>query len=146
MAANVTDNPQSFGCMNSLVPSHLIQEEAGLEAIWQVTCRDRNRLGLLSDILAAGHLKIKNILALTGDHTASGDNPQSMPVFDIDSAQLVYMIKKIMDGKDLAGNEIKNPPKFHIGVAGAQERTPSSQKSLKSNAKSTWVENSSKLK
>jgi len=131
VAANVTDNPQSFGCMNSLVPSHLIQEEAGLEAIWQVTCRDRNRLGLLSDILAAGHLNIKNILALTGDHTASGDNPQSMPVFDIDSAQLVYMIKKIMSGKDLAGNEIKNPPKFHIGVAGAPGADPFEPEILK---------------
>ncbi|MEM3564881.1 MAG: methylenetetrahydrofolate reductase [Candidatus Jordarchaeaceae archaeon] len=131
VAANVTDNPQSFGCMNSLVPSYLIQKEAGLEAIWQVTCRDRNRLGLLSDILAAGNLGIKNILALTGDHTASGDNPQSMPVFDLDSAQLVYMIKKIMAGHDLAGNEIENPPKFHIGVAGAPGAEPLEPEILK---------------
>lgn len=132
VAANVTDNPQSFGCMNSLVPSYLIQREAGLEAIWQVTCRDRNRLGLLSDILAAGNLGIKNILALTGDHTASGDTPQSMPVFDLDSAQLVYMIKKINEeGKDLAENEIENPPKFHIGVAGAPGAVPLEPEVLK---------------
>ncbi|MEX2705429.1 MAG: methylenetetrahydrofolate reductase [Candidatus Freyrarchaeum guaymaensis] len=132
VAANVTDNPQSFGCMNSLVPSYLIQKEAGLEAIWQVTCRDRNRLGLLSDILAAGHLGIKNILALTGDHTTSGDTPQSMPVFDLDSAQLVYMINKINEeGKDLAGNEIEDPPKFHIGVAGAPGADPFEPEILK---------------
>lgn len=118
VAANVTDIPQSFAYMNSLSPSHMIQEKVGLEAICQMTCRDRNRLALFADLLAAGALGIKNILALTGDHPSLGDQPEAKPVFDLDSASLTYLIRKITDeGVDLKGNEIHQPPKFHVGVA-----------------------------
>jgi 5,10-methylenetetrahydrofolate reductase len=118
VAANVTDIPQSFAYMNSLGPSYVIQSEAGLEAICQMTCRDRNRLGLFADLLAAGALGIKNILALTGDHPSLGDTPEAKPVFDLDSASLTYLIRKITDeGVDLHGNTIHQPPKFHVGVA-----------------------------
>ena len=118
VAANVTDIPQSFAYMNSLGPSYVIQHEVGLEAICQMTCRDRNRLGLFADLLAAGALGIKNILALTGDHPSLGDMPEAKPVFDLDSASLTYLIRKISDeGIDLHGHEIQHPPKFHVGVA-----------------------------
>jgi 5,10-methylenetetrahydrofolate reductase len=118
IAANVTDIPQSFAYMNSLGPSYVIQNEVGLEAICQMTCRDRNRLGLFADLLAAGALGIKNILALTGDHPSLGDTPEAKPVFDLDSASLTYLIRKISDdGVDLHDNEIHHPPKFHVGVA-----------------------------
>ncbi|MFW9831796.1 MAG: methylenetetrahydrofolate reductase [Candidatus Thorarchaeota archaeon] len=118
VAANVTDIPQRFAYMNSLGPSYMIQEKAGLEAVCQMTCRDRNRLAMFADLLAAGALGIKNILALTGDHPSLGDQPEAKPVFDLDSASLTALIRKISDqGTDLNDHEIHNPPKFHVGVA-----------------------------
>lgn len=131
-AINVTDNPAGLAHMNSLVPSYIIQERVGIEAIYQVTCRDRNRLAIFSDLLAAYALGIRNILALTGDHTSFGDMPEAKPVFDLDSQQLVYMIRKMVDeGTDLNGNPIENPPKFHVGVAASPAATPLEPELLK---------------
>lgn len=116
IASNVTDNPGSFGYISSLAASYVIQRETGMEIIYQLTCRDRNRLALLSDLLGAGALGIKNVLALTGDHTTLGDMPQSKPVFDLDSTQLIRMIRRMVDeGVDLNGKAIENPPKYHVG-------------------------------
>lgn len=131
-AINVTDNPTSFGYMNALVPSYIIQREVGVEAVYQMTTRDRNRLGLLSDVLAAGALGIKNILVLTGDHTTVGDTPQAKPVFDLDSATFTYMMRKVIDeGVDLEGNQIEDPPKFNIGIAAAPNADPIQPEILK---------------
>ncbi len=116
VACNVTDNPQSFGYISSLAASYMVQRETGMETIYQLTCRDRNRLALLADLLGAGALGIKNVLALTGDHTTLGDAPQSKPVFDLDSTQLIRMIRKMVDeGTDLNGKAIEHPPRFHVG-------------------------------
>lgn len=132
VAINITDNPTAFGYMNALVPSYMIQREVGVEAVYQVTTRDRNRLALISDVLAAGALGIKNILALTGDHTTVGDTPQAKPVFDLDSATFVYMLRKMMDeGVDLNNNEIEDPPKFSIGIAAAPNADPLEPEILK---------------
>lgn len=132
VAANVTDNPTAFGYMNALVPSYMIQKEVGLEAVYQMTARDRNRLALLSDVLAAGALGIKNILVLTGDHTTVGDTPESRPVFDLDSATFTYMMRKVIDeGVDLKGNKIEDPPKFNIGIAAAPNADPLEPEILK---------------
>ncbi len=132
VAANVTDNPTAFGYMNALVPSYLIQRETGLESVYQMTTRDRNRLGLISDVLAAGALGIKNILVLTGDHTTVGDTPESKPVFDLDSATFTYMLRKMIDeGVDLKGNKIEEPPKFNIGIAAAPNADPLEPEILK---------------
>lgn len=118
VAVNVTDNPTAFAYMNALIPSYVVQRDVGVEAVYQMTVRDRNRIALLSDILAAGALGIKNILALSGDHTTVGDTPQAKPVYDLDSTTFVYMLNKIVDeGVDLNGNRIEEPPKFNIGVA-----------------------------
>jgi 5,10-methylenetetrahydrofolate reductase len=131
-AINITDNPTAFGYMNALVPSYMIQKEVGVEAVYQVTTRDRNRLALISDLLAAGALGIKNVLALTGDHTTVGDTPQAKPVFDLDSATFVYMLRKMIDeGLDLNNNEIENPPKFNIGIAAAPNADPLEAEILK---------------
>lgn len=117
VACNVTDNPQSFGYINSLVASYIVQRDTGLETIYQLTCRDRNRIALFSDLLGAAALGIKNVLALTGDHTLSGDTPQAKPVFDLDSVQLIYMIRKMVnEGVDLNGYKIENPPTYHVGA------------------------------
>jgi len=132
VAINITDNPTSFGYMNALVPSYMIQREVGVEAVYQMTTRDRNRLALLSDVLAAGALGIKNILVLTGDHTTVGDTPESKPVFDLDSATFTYMMRKVIDeGVDLKGNKIEDPPKINIGIAAAPNADPLEAELLK---------------
>jgi methylenetetrahydrofolate reductase (NADPH) len=119
-ACNVTDNPQSFAYVNSMAASYKIQLETGMECVYQLRCSDRNRMALLSDVLGAGTLGLKNILALAGDHVSLGDTPDAKPVFDLDSTTLIHMIRKVVDeGKDLAGNEIEDPPKLHVGGAAA---------------------------
>lgn len=132
VACNVTDNPQSMAYLSSLVASHIVQRDAGMEVVYQLRCSDRNRIALLSDLLGAAALGIKNILALTGDHTALGDTPDAKAVFDIDSGQLTYMIRKMVDeGKDMNDKEIEHPPKFHVGVAGNPNASPLEPEILK---------------
>jgi len=117
-ACNVTDNPQSFGYVDSLTAAYVVQTKTGMECICQLRCADKNRLALLSDVLAAGVLGIKNVLAITGDYVSLGDAKGAKPVFDLDATLLTYMIRKVVDeGKDLQGNPIRNPPKLHVGVA-----------------------------
>lgn len=109
VAVNVTDNQSSVMRIGSLgVCARLVQE--GYEPIFQITCRDRNRLALQSDILSSYILGIRNILALTGDHTALGDHPQSKPVFDLDSVSLLMAIDSLMNDEDLAGEKLKGTP------------------------------------
>ncbi len=116
VAANVTDNPIGDVIMNSIVPC-IIMQEMGLEAIYQTTCRDRNRIALQSDIIGAAAIGIKNVLALTGDHTRMGNHPQAKPVFDFDSVLLTQTIRKMVDeGKNWAGLELEHPPRLHVGV------------------------------
>jgi methylenetetrahydrofolate reductase (NADPH) len=132
VAINVTDNPTAFGFFNGLVSSYLVQRESGVEAVYQMTTRDRNRIALLSDILAAGTLGMKNILAITGDYTTVGDMPQAKPVFDLDSATLVYTLRKVInEGLDLNGNKIENPPKFNIGIGASPNSDPLEPEILK---------------
>lgn len=117
VAANVTDNPLGIVIMNTLACCHIMQNEVGLEAIYQVTCRDRNRIAIQSDILGATALGIRNVLALTGDHTVCGDHPQAKPVFDLDSVGLTAMLRKMVSEKtDLNGNKLNVAPEMHIGV------------------------------
>ncbi|MCK4952484.1 methylenetetrahydrofolate reductase [Candidatus Bathyarchaeota archaeon] len=125
-ACNVTDNPASNVTVSSLVAAYLIQKEAGIETVYQLRCSDRNRIALTSDLLGAAALGIKNILALTGDHTLLGDMPNAKPVFDLDSALLTGMIRRMVEeGKDLNGLDIKGPrPKFNIGVAANPNSNP----------------------
>lgn len=125
IACNVTDNPRAHAYMNSIIASYIIQRDVGLETICHMTVRDRNRLALISDLLGACALGIKNILAITGDHTTMGDNPNAMPVYDIDSTQFVYMVRKMVDeGVDLVGNKINGEVKIHIGAVGNPNADP----------------------
>jgi methylenetetrahydrofolate reductase (NADPH) len=123
-AVNVTDNPQSNAYISSLVCSHVIQAEAGVEAIYQLTCRDRNRIALTSDLLGAAALGIKNVLAITGDYTTLGDMPEARPVFDLDACRLVHMIKKMNEGFDLGGHPISPKTDFFVGVAANPNSVP----------------------
>ena len=132
VACNVTDGPGAYAYMSSLVASHILQRETGIEMIYQLVCRDRNVIGLFADLLGAAALGIRNILALTGDHPSIGDNPDAKPVFDLDSAQLTYMIRKMVDdGVDLYDNPIHKPPKFHVGVAANPNADPLEPELLK---------------
>ena len=116
-SANITDNQTAMVRMSSWAASIICQEE-GVEPNFQMVCRDRNRLAMQGDILGAYSLGIKNMLCLSGDHQTFGDHPQAKGVFDIDSMQLIGMVKKMRDeGKFLGGADIDMPPKMFIGAA-----------------------------
>jgi 5,10-methylenetetrahydrofolate reductase len=115
-AVNVTDNQSSVMRLGSLATCKALKD-AGLNPIFQMTCRDRNRIALESDLLSAAMFGIDNILCLTGDHTKLGDHPGAKPVFDLDSVSLLYAVKQLESGVDLGGNElVGEPPKFAKGA------------------------------
>ena len=115
-AVNVTDN-QSSVMRTSTLATCVAMKNAGLNPIYQATCRDRNRLALQSDLLGAAAMGIDNILCLTGDHTKMGDHPGAKPVFDLDSVSLLHTASQLEKGLDLAGNElVGEPPKFAKGA------------------------------
>lgn len=125
VACNVTDNPRGRAYMSSIAASHIIQSAASVEAICQMTVRDRNRLSLQSDLLGAAALGIRNVLTMSGDHTTLGDNPEAMPVYDIDTAHLVRTVRLMVDeGKDLAGNKVLGEVRLHVGITGNPNAEP----------------------
>jgi len=113
---NITDNQSAVMKLSSLAACRLVLE-AGGEPILQLTCRDRNRLALQSDLLAAWVLGIRNVLCLTGDHVRIGDHPAAKPVFDLDSVQLLQLVGRLNAGQDLAGNSLDGAPNFFAGAA-----------------------------
>ena len=115
-AVNVTDNQSSVMRLGSLATCKVLKD-AGLTPIYQLTCRDRNRIALQSDLLSAAMLGIENILCLTGDHTKMGDHPGAKPVFDLDSDSLLHTVCQLEKGVDLGGNAlVGEPPKFAKGA------------------------------
>ncbi len=115
-AANVTDNQTAIVRMSSIAASYLALEE-GLECIVQMTCRDRNRIAIQSDILGAYAMGLKNLLILSGDHQTFGNHPGSKNVYDVDSIQLLKGLKHLQDhGEFMGGSKCKNPPKFFLGA------------------------------
>jgi 5,10-methylenetetrahydrofolate reductase len=115
-AVNVTDNQSSVMRMGSL-PACVALKNAGLTPILQLTCRDRNRIALQSELLGAAMLGIDNILCLTGDHTKMGDHPGAKPVFDLDSVSLLHTVCQLEKGVDLGGTAlVGEPPKFAKGA------------------------------
>ena len=116
-AYNVTDNQSARVHMSSLAVSVMLQQ-AGLEPVFQVTCRDRNRLAMQSDLLGAAGFGIRNVLALSGDHVSAGDHPQARAVYDLDSIALVRMIQRMRDGQVYENGETipKRAPDFFVGA------------------------------
>ena len=133
VAANVTDGPQGDAYTCSMVPCYLVQEKVGLESIWQMTVRDRNRIALFGDILGGAILGLKNMLALTGDHTALGDHQNARPVYDLDSTQLIDLVSKMVDdGTDLEGKEIEGGKiEMNVGCAANPNSNPREPEILK---------------
>jgi len=115
-AINVTDLQSSVMRTGSMVMCHLLKDK-GIEPIFQMTCRDRNRLAIQSDLLSAYVLGIRNVLALTGDHPIQGDHPDAKPVFDLDAVTLLDAITKLNSGVDLAGKKLDGKPEFFAGAA-----------------------------
>ena len=113
---NITDNQTSIVRLSSIASAKIVLE-AGLEPVIQMTCRDRNRIAIQSDLLGAAALGIENVLCLTGDYPKFGNHPEARPVFDLDSIQLIATVRLMTEGRFLSGEEMKAPPKLLIGGA-----------------------------
>jgi methylenetetrahydrofolate reductase (NADPH) len=115
-AANVTDNQTAIVRMSSIAASRLTLEE-GIEPVVQMTCRDRNRIALQSDLLGAYALGLRNLLCLSGDHQSFGNHPESKNVYDIDSIQLLQALKRMKEDKVfMSGKATKKPAEFFLGA------------------------------
>ncbi|MBO0775708.1 MAG: methylenetetrahydrofolate reductase [Actinobacteria bacterium] len=115
-AVNITDNQGAVARLSSLAGS-MFAQATGVEPVMQLTCRDRNRLALQSELMAAGALGIPNVLLMTGDHPKFGDHPDAKPVFDLDSVQLTWTARTMRDeGRLLSGRKLEPPPSWLIGV------------------------------
>jgi len=115
-AVNITDNQGATVRLSNLAGS-IAALRAGVEPIMQVTCRDRNRIALQSDLLSASALGVPNVLIMTGDHPRNGDHPDATAVFDLDSTQLLRVAKTMRDeGKLMSGAELKPPPYWLLGA------------------------------
>ncbi len=123
-AVNLTDCSTASVSMSSLAAS-LITLEEGFEPVWQMTCRDRNRIALQAEILGAYALGVRNLLCMTGDHPLVGDHPQAKPVYDLDSVQLLSLVKGLEEGKFFNGKPLKGErPCFFLGAVENPFATP----------------------
>lgn len=122
-AINVTDNQGANMRVSPLAPAAMLIRD-GIEPILQLTCRDRNRMAIQSELLAAAALGITNVLALTGDFISFGDHRTAKPVFDLDSVQMLQTIRQLNSGHDLSGAPLQGTPRFFAGAAAAPEAEP----------------------
>jgi 5,10-methylenetetrahydrofolate reductase len=122
-AINVTDNQGANMRISPLAAAALLIRE-GIEPILQLTCRDRNRLALQSELLGAAALGVHNVLALTGDHISFGDHRSGKPVFDLDSIHLLQVIERLNRGTDMSGAPLAGIPSFYAGAAAAPQAEP----------------------
>jgi methionine synthase I (cobalamin-dependent)/5,10-methylenetetrahydrofolate reductase len=116
-AIDISDGARARLRMHPVAAARIVQEEAGIEVVAHISCRDRNIIGLQADLLGAAALDVKNILAVTGDPAQIGDYPEATSVFDTDSVGLVHVLSKMNRGEDLAGNPIGELPGFLIGAS-----------------------------
>ena len=114
---NIPDGPRASARMSALSASVLVQQQAGIETILHYACRDRNLLGMQSDLLGAHSMGVRNVLLITGDPPQVGDYPDATAVFDVDSIGLTNVVARLNRGLDIGGQPIGAPTAFHIGVA-----------------------------
>lgn len=116
-AVNIGDSPMARVRMSAVATAALIEREVGLDTVLHFTCRDRNLMGIQSDLIGAHALGIRNVLAITGDPPSVGDYPHMTGVFDVDSIGLTRILAGLNRGQDFAGASIGHPTSFAIGVA-----------------------------
>src|SRR5919107_896983 len=116
-AIDISDGARARLRMHPVAAARIVQDEAGIEVVAHISCRDRNIIGLQADLLGAAALGIKNILAGTGDPAQIGDYPEATSVFDTDSVGLIHVLSRMNSGEDLAGNPVGEPPGFLIGAS-----------------------------
>lgn len=121
-AVCVTDNQRAVMKMSPIAACSALSRE-GFETIMHLTCRDRNRLSLQSELLSAACLGIKNVLVMSGDYPTKGDHPGAKPVYDLDSVQLLDMISRLNNGIDLSGNRLEGKTEFFAGAVSNTELT-----------------------
>jgi homocysteine S-methyltransferase len=114
---NIPDGPMASARMSALSAAVLAQQQAGVEAVLHYACRDRNLLGMQSDLLGAHSMGVRNVLLITGDPPKLGDYPDATAVFDVDSIGLTNLVSRLNRGLDIGGQPIGQPTAFHIGVA-----------------------------
>ena len=114
-AFNLTDSHASRMTMAPLAAAHLLIDR-GIEPILQVTCRDRNRIALQSDLLSAYALGISNVLCMTGDHPSASDHPDAKPVFDLEAIALLRALSSLQSGEDIGGSRLRGDPSFCLGA------------------------------
>jgi homocysteine S-methyltransferase len=115
-AVNVPDGPRAQSRMGALLTSVLIEQQVGIETVTHYSCRDRNLLGMLSDLLGASAVGLRNLLIITGDPPKMGPYPDATAVFDVDSIGLTNLVRNLNQGRDPGGNAIGKPTAFAIGV------------------------------
>ena len=115
-AVNVTDN-QGANMRLAALTLAACRQQSGIEPVLQITCRDRNRMALQSDLLGAAAMGVENLLVLSGDHSKFGDHPDARPVFDLDSVQLLDVVAGLAAGHDMAGKPLDGVPRFFPGAA-----------------------------
>jgi methionine synthase / methylenetetrahydrofolate reductase (NADH) len=115
-AVNVPDGPRAQSRMGALMTSVLIEQQVGIETVTHYACRDRNLLGMLSDLLGASAVGLRNLLIITGDPPKMGPYPDATAVFDVDSIGLTNLVHHLNQGMDPGGNAIGQPTRFAIGV------------------------------
>jgi 5,10-methylenetetrahydrofolate reductase len=119
-AVNLVDGPRALSRMGVVPAALLVEREVGLETVFHYTCRDRNMLGMLSDLLGAAAGGLRNVLIVTGDPPTAGPYPDTTAVFDIDSIGLTNVVRRLNQGLDPGGTSIGEPTRFVIGVAANQ--------------------------
>jgi len=115
-AINVPDGPRAQSRMGAIATSLLLEQQVGIESVTHYACRDRNLLGMLSDLLGASALGLRNLLLITGDPPKMGPYPDATAVFDIDAIGLTNLVRNLNRGLDPGMNEIGAPTRFAIGV------------------------------
>lgn len=116
-AVNIADSPMATMRMSPIALAHIIQQDLGIEAIFHLTCRDRNTIGLQSELLGASALGVKNILTLTGDPATRGDHPDANSIFEVDAVGLAKLASRLNNGMDLSNKPLNAKTNFFIGGA-----------------------------
>ena len=116
-AVNITDSPMANMRLSPIAVAHMVKQEAGIDAVFHLTCRDRNVIGLQAELLGAHALGVRSILVLSGDPPSRGDHPNARGIFEVDSVGLVKIANCLNKGYDWTGHALKGASNFHIGVA-----------------------------